>query len=258
MSAPRDQHFLTDQRIASRIAGFAAVEGRRVLEIGPGRGALTRELLRQGATVTAMELDPALVEILRNLFAAEIQDGRFEVVRGDAVRDPLPEYEIVVSNLPYSASSRIIFRLIREGFEEAVLMVQKEFARRMAAPPGTHGCGRLSVMVQTYARVRPLLEVGPSAFTPRPKVRSWVVRLTPHEPPHPITDHRLYADLVRLLFSNRRKMVRTALRGCTGIFGGERIEAVLAALPEEILVSRPEQLELRDFARIASVLAEDG
>lgn len=256
MSAPKDQHFLTNPRIASRIAGFVEVEGRRVLEIGPGTGALTRELLERGAIVSAVELDPELVEDLRVRFAVEIDEGRFEVVQGDAIRDPLPECAVVVSNLPYSASSRIVFRLLREGFEVAVLMFQKEFARRMVAPVGTPGCGRLSVMVQTYARVKPILEVGPFAFTPRPKVRSWVVRITPRDPPHPIRDHRVYADLVRVLFSHRRKMVRKALRSEPETFGEQQVGAVLDELPDEILRSRAEELSLDEFARIANVLAD--
>jgi len=256
MSVPKDQHFLTNPRIAARIAGFSEVRGRRVLEIGPGRGALTRELLERGAIVSAVELDPELVGDLRRRFAREIDEGRFEVVQGDAIRDPLPDFSVVVSNLPYSASSRIVFRLLREGFEVAVLMFQKEFARRMAAPVGTPGCGRLSVMVQTYARVKPLLEVDPSAFTPRPKVRSWVVRLVPRDPPHPIRDHRVYADLVRVLFSHRRKMVRRALRSEPETFDEQRVGAVLDELPDEILRSRAGGLSLGEFARIANGLVD--
>ena len=125
----------------------------------------------------------------------------------------LPPFETVVSNLPYSVSSTITFRLLDVGFNEGVLMYQSEFADRMVAPPGSKDCGRLSVMVQTYAAVRPCFKLPPSCFSPKPQVHSTVVRMIPREPEFPINDRGLYADLVRALFSHRRKIVRNCLKG---------------------------------------------
>jgi len=252
MSAPRDQHFLVDRRAVEKIAGFVDVSGRRVLEIGPGEGILTRALLDRGASVVAVEIDPGLVEELEVTFADDIDEGRLEIIPGDATKVDLPPFDIVVANLPYSASSKITFRLLAIGFEVAVLMYQKEFAQRMIAPPGTPAVGRLSVMVQTYAFVKPLLELSPAAFRPRPQVRSWVVRVTPHEPPHPIADRRVYADVVRVLFSHRRKTVRKGLRSGKDSFAPEVIERVIAGLPEDLLQRRPENLTLEEFALIAN------
>ncbi|MDO9540092.1 MAG: 16S rRNA (adenine(1518)-N(6)/adenine(1519)-N(6))-dimethyltransferase RsmA [Methanocalculus sp.] len=255
MRAPRDQHFLVDQSAIDRIAGFVPVTGRRVLEIGPGQGVLTRALLDQGATVIAVEIDSQLVAALQTLFSREIEDGRLILIHDDAVRCPLPEFDIVVANLPYSASSPITFRLLEIGFEVAVLMYQWEFARKMMTPAGTPDTSRLSVMVQTYAKVKPLLELPPDAFSPPPEVWSMVVKITPMNPPIPILDQKIYADLVRSLFSYRRKTVRNCLKGAKGIFGGEKIDQLISSLDEETLSVRPENLPLLRFAELANRLA---
>jgi 16S rRNA (adenine1518-N6/adenine1519-N6)-dimethyltransferase len=255
MSAPRDQHFLVDQRAVERIVGFVDVSGRTVLEIGPGEGVLTRALLDRGAEVIAVEVDPVLVEDLELIFADEIEEGRLEIIQGDAQTVDLPPFDIVVSNLPFSASSKITFRLLEIGFEVAVLVYQKEFAQRMIALPGSSNVGRLSIMVQTYASVKPLLELSPNAFSPKPQVRAWVVRLTPRDLLHPIADRKVYADLVRVLFSYRRKTVRKGLRSSSDTFEPEAIERTIADLPEDLLKKRPEDLTLDEFVMIANDLS---
>ena len=256
MRAPRDQHFLTDKNAVRRIAGLIDLEDRLVLEIGPGEGILTRELLDRGARVNAVEIDPGLVEELTLFFADEIETGRLTIVLGDAVRCDLPPFDVVVSNLPYSASSKITFRLIATGFDVAVLMYQEEFARRMVAPAGTQECGRLSIMVQTYCCVERCFDLPPQAFSPKPQVRSTVVKMHLRGPLFPIRDEVLYADVVRALFSHRRKTVRNCLRNSAGILDPVIAEKMLAALPEEILTSRPESLYLEDFATITNMAAE--
>ena len=165
----------------------------------------------------------------------------------------LPSFEIVVSNLPYSVSSRITFRLLDIGFTEAVLMYQSEFAARMIAPAGTKDCGRLSIMVQTYAVVHQCFKLPPNCFTPKPQVHSTVVKIVPREPLFPIIDRHRYADVVRALFSHRRKTIRNCLRGSGGMLDQEWVRRVITALPEEILKSRPEELYLEDFATIANM-----
>lgn len=256
MRVPRDQHFLTDKNAVRRIAGLIDLEDRLVLEIGPGEGILTRELLDRGARVNAVEIDPGLVEELTLFFADEIETGRLTIVLGDAVRCDLPPFDVVVSNLPYSASSKITFRLIATGFDVAVLMYQEEFARRMVAPAGTPECGRLSIMVQTYCCVERCFDLPPQAFSPKPQVRSTVVKMHLRGPLFPIRDEVLYADVVRALFSHRRKTVRNCLRNSVGILDPVVAEKMLAALPEEILTSRPESLYLEDFATITNMAAE--
>lgn len=252
MTAPHDQHFLIDTRAIDTIAGFVDVRGKRVLEIGPGEGPLTRALLDHGATVIAVELDPHLCVELNNRFKNEIETGRLILINGNAVKCAFPPFDIVVSNLPYSASSKITFRLLDIGFEVAILMYQKEFGQRMIALPGTPECGRLSIMVQTYATVKPLLELSPAAFRPRPKVRSWVMKITPRDPPYAIQDRSFYAKLVRELFSHRRKTVGKGLKISMDKLGAGPVTAILSSVPERILKSRPEELTLEMFAHVSN------
>jgi len=254
MKALHDQHFLIDPQAINRIADLEDVQGKRVLEIGPGNGALTRALLDRGAIVHAIELDSILCEQLADLFSEEIARGQLTVQQGDAIRCEIPPFDLTVSNLPYSASSKITFRLLDIGFSVAVLMYQSEFAERMVARAGTKECGRLSIMVQTYAAVQQCFRLPPNCFSPRPQVHSAVVKIFPREPIFPINDRRLYANVVRALFSHRRKTVRNCLKGSAGsMLAPDWVERVLAALPDEILKSRPEALYLEDFATIANI-----
>ncbi|MDD1689428.1 MAG: 16S ribosomal RNA methyltransferase A [Methanoregula sp.] len=254
MKAHHDQHFLIDTNAVNRIADLEDVRGKKVLEIGPGNGALTRALLDRGAIVHAIELDGILCEQLVVTFSEEIASGQLTLQQGDATRCEIPPFEITVSNLPYSASSKITFRLMDMGFRVAVLMYQAEFAERMVAKAGTKDCGRLSIMVQTYAAVQQCFRLPPQCFSPKPQVHSIVVKIFPRDPIFYIRDRRLYADVVRALFSHRRKTVRNCLRGSVGsMLGEEWVKRVIAALPEEILQSRPEALYLEDFATIANI-----
>ncbi|MGA2919088.1 16S rRNA (adenine(1518)-N(6)/adenine(1519)-N(6))-dimethyltransferase RsmA [Methanoregula sp.] len=254
MKAHHDQHFLIDTNAVNRIADLAEVQGKNVLEIGPGNGVLTRALLNRGAILHAIELDGMLCEQLTDTFSEEIESGQLTLQHGDATRCEIPPFDITVSNLPYSASSKITFRLLLQGFEVAVLMFQTEFAERMVAKAGTKDCGRLSIMVQTYAAVQTCFRLPPQCFSPRPQVHSTVVKIFPRDPIFFIGDRRLYADVVRALFSHRRKTVRNGLRGAVGSMLGEAwVGRVIAALPEEILKSRPEELYLEDFATIANI-----
>ncbi len=255
MKAYRDQHFLTDPRIVARIAGILEIRSRIVLEIGPGEGILTKALLERGAKVISVELDSMLADRLSHRFASEIEDGSLTIIHGDAVKVPLPHFEIAIANLPYSISSPITFRLLDIGFEAAILMYQKEFADRMMAHPGTRDCGRLSIMVQTYARASRCFDLPPGAFSPPPAVRSTVIWIEPRDPLFPVNDRKVYEEIVRELFSRRRKTVQSTLKALAGRFGKEKIDMVIGDLDPEILSSRPEALYLEDFATISNKLS---
>lgn len=254
MSAPYDQHFLTDSDAVGKIARFSDVREKTVLEIGPGKGVLTNELLELGAKVIAVEIDPRMADILRSRFKDRIDSGDLVIIHDDAVRCDYPDFDIVVANLPYSASSKITFRLLEHGFKEAILMYQKEFAQRMMALPGTPGCGRLSVMVQTRAKVMPLLNLPPRSFSPPPAVDSMVVRLTmKDELTYPVDDPDFYSVLVRELFSHRRKTLRKSLKASRTVIGEERYVKIIESLPEEMLKKRAEELTLKNFSEISNL-----
>jgi 16S rRNA (adenine1518-N6/adenine1519-N6)-dimethyltransferase len=201
------QHFLLDDRIIQRQVRLAALEeGETVLEIGPGIGNLTEEILRYGVKVVAVEQDPGFCAFLRRRFGE-----RVELIEADAVRAFLPEFDKVVSNLPYQISSPITFKLLDTGFESAVLMLQREFAERMVARPGSPEYGRLSVGVYFRAGCEIAMNVSPASFWPQPRVDSCVVRLTPRPPPFVVKDPQAFADVTKAIFSHRRKKVSNCL-----------------------------------------------
>jgi 16S rRNA (adenine1518-N6/adenine1519-N6)-dimethyltransferase len=203
------QHFLLDERVISRQVELAGLKpGETVLEVGPGIGNLTEAILATGAKVVAVEADGSFCRFLTRRFGDRIQ-----LVSGDAVKVFLPEFQKVVSNLPYQISSPIIFRLLEIGFEKAVLMVQREFAERMVARPGTRDYGRLSVGVYYRADCEIAMKVSKAAFWPQPKVESSVVVLTPRKPPFKVADEKVLHDVTKAIFSHRRKKVMNALSG---------------------------------------------
>lgn len=206
--------------MAARIAeSVQAGEGSRVVEIGPGRGALTGPLLERGFRVLAIELDRALAARLRERWRGA---DRLEVVEGDALDTTLPpaapgEVLWVVGNLPYAITSPLLFHVLDQVATAAiagmVFMIQREVADRLAAEPGTKAYGALTVGVRLVADVEPLFDVRPGAFRPPPAVVSTVVRLVPHD--RFGLDRLRRARLrrrVQALFGQRRKQLQKSLR----------------------------------------------
>jgi 16S rRNA (adenine1518-N6/adenine1519-N6)-dimethyltransferase len=213
------QNFLADPETLEAILAVAApVPGRRVLEIGPGLGFLTRGLLDAGATVTAVELDRGLAALLADELAEPIDAGRLTLIEGDALDQELnllvaPPFD-VVANLPYHITSPILHRLLGETPrpERLVLMVQREVAERIAAPPGQ--MSYLSVFVQYHAKVRIAFTVPPSAFEPSPAVDSAVIVVEPYPDDDRLPDAEAEDALWRLVqaaFRERRKMLHNVL-----------------------------------------------
>ena len=212
------QNFLADTDVLDAILGEASPQrGDRVLEIGPGLGLLTGGLLASGAAVTAVELDRGLAAFLRDRFEPALEGGGLRLIEGDALDQDLvhliePPYD-VVANLPYHITSPILHALLGEAPRprRLVLMVQREVAERIAAPPGK--MSYLSVFVQYHARVRVALRVPPAAFEPEPAVDSAVIVVEPFD-----ADDRLPAEeedqlwrLVQAAFRERRKMLHNVL-----------------------------------------------
>ena len=229
------QNFLADPDVLSAILDEAdPAAGTRILEIGPGLGFLTRGLLDAGASVTAVELDAGLARFLNEQLAPAIEDGSLQLLEGDAldldlVRLLEPPYD-VVANLPYHITSPILHALLGEAPRprRLVLMVQREVADRIAAPPGK--MSYLSVFVQYHARVRVAFRVPPEAFEPEPAVESAVIVVEPYD-----SDDRLAPEqedqlwrLVQASFRERRKMLHNVLSRQLPVEPA-RVEAALKA-----------------------------
>ena len=258
----RDQHFLVDDRILDRIAGYLpdGADTTHLLEIGGGTGGLTDRLLRVGERVTVIERDPALAGFLREEFEADVDAGRLRVIGGDAVEVDLPEFSACVSNLPYGVSSPIAFRLLPRS-RPLVLTFQREFAERMAADPSSDDYGRLSVTAGHYADVEVVEVIPPSAFDPQPEVESAVVRVTPRDPDYEVDDEAFFFDFVKALFTQRRKTVRNGIRNTAHISGLSDADAVVdavAAENEDLLRARPGSLTPSEFAALTAIAAEHG
>ncbi len=257
------QNFLVDRSVQERIVAAAALgAGDVVVEIGAGLGALTAPLARSAGRVIAIERDPDLVHVLQE---ETREGGKVDVVALDALDFDFAAAAknagralVVVGNLPYQITSPLVFAIGEAAgkgrvIERAILMVQREFAERMNAGPGSKIYGRLSVMVQQWAAVEILFHVGSGAFHPHPAVTSTVLRLVPRNAPlAAVRDETLFATVVRASFGTRRKMLRRALEPEFGRSAAE--EALERAAIEG--TRRAEELSVAYFARLTDALQE--
>lgn len=259
------QNFLVDPVISRRIVEASqATEGDSLLEIGPGRGALSELLVPLGRPLILLEMDDGLVERLRRRFGA---DEQVQIVHGDAMTvdlDALPWparvegiRRRVVANLPYNVASRIALRFLAwGGFDDATFMFQREVALRFAAQHGSRTYGALTVMARIFADPYLLFPVGPGAFRPVPKVDSHVVRFRILDRPR-IAPDRLegFEAVVRGVFQHRRKTVLNALQR---VPNHEHGPAVAREILEECDIdptARPEALDFAQFDRLAAAVA---
>ncbi|MEA1943906.1 MAG: 16S rRNA (adenine(1518)-N(6)/adenine(1519)-N(6))-dimethyltransferase RsmA [Euryarchaeota archaeon] len=238
-----DQYILIDDLVLHRIIRYADIHHRDVvLEIGAGTGVLTEELMKCAGRVIAIESDASLVRLLNQRF----KNTSAEIIHGDALEIEFPRFNKVVSNLPYSISSPITFKLLRYPFERAVLMYQYEFARRMAAAPGSKDYGKLSICVQYHADVE-LLEIVPgAAFSPQPDVRSAIVRLIPRAPEYNVLDYGFFSKFLTAIFSQRRKKLKNSIGAFTNVRD--------LGLPDDVLNKRPEELPAKRLAEISDII----
>ena len=252
------QHFLTDANIIRQIVmAVNPQDDDRLVEIGPGQGAITLPLLDAHGRLTVIEFDRDLIFPLTE---AAREHGTLRVIHRDVMQvdfTALAEDEgthddsriRLVGNLPYNLSSPILFHALDHAaaIKDMVFMLQKEVVDRMAAGPGSKVYGRLSVMLQAYCDVAPLFDVPPEAFNPPPKVDSAVVRLVPKKPEDiHVQDHKTFAAVVRDAFGQRRKTLRNAL---SNIATAEQIEA--AGIRPDL---RAEQISVDDFVQLANSL----
>ncbi|MGH7233429.1 MAG: 16S rRNA (adenine(1518)-N(6)/adenine(1519)-N(6))-dimethyltransferase RsmA [Nitrospiraceae bacterium] len=249
------QHFLIDPNIVRKIVAVAALRpDEPVLEIGPGRGMLTRALCAAARSVLALELDPQLVVYAR----AALADCRnLDLRHGDALDFPLqslPDGTVVVANLPYNVSTPLLFKLLEAHarIDRMILMLQTEVAKRLVAKPGTSDYGILSVLTQYRAEPSLAFRVSPTCFRPQPDVESAVVSLIMRQTPAvQVHDDARFTRIVRAAFAHRRKTVSNSLRD-----EGLRAELISRAMTQaDIQPSRrAETLTLAEFARLSNAM----
>ncbi len=248
------QHFLTDPSILGRIAAAGGpLDAGTVIEVGPGPGGLTRALLAAGTVrLVAIEIDPRCAAVAREIAAAA--DGRLTVIEGDALDvDPValgPAPRRIVANLPYNVATPLLVGWLARVAETPgaiagmTLMFQREVADRLAAPVGGKAYGRLSVLVQWMTKTEKLFDLPAGAFTPPPKVKSAVVRLTPNPEPPPPALFRAMERVTAAAFGQRRKMLRQSLKSVPVDLTGLGIDPT----------RRAETLSPEEFERIAAAL----
>ncbi|MCL2711693.1 MAG: 16S rRNA (adenine(1518)-N(6)/adenine(1519)-N(6))-dimethyltransferase RsmA [Methanomassiliicoccaceae archaeon] len=240
----KGQNFLIDDRVAFRQIDFASIDKNdRILEIGPGLGMLTEKLADVSGDVTVIEIDEKLADHIEGTFG-----DRVKLIRGDALEVQWPKFDRFVSNLPYSISTPVIFKLLSYNFKKAVVMVQKEFAERMVAKRGEVDYSRLTVNVYYRAECRILENVPASRFKPRPKVDSAIVEIIPRPAPFNVKDEDTFFNVVDAGFLHRRKKIRSALR-TEGIFIRE--EANIPYLDDRMEILSPE-----DIGKLADAVFE--
>ena len=252
------QVFLRDPMVVEQIVMRAQLApGETVLEIGPGRGALTGALAERATTLYAIEIERSFVEVLQQRFAGR---PHVHLIQADARRydyGQLPHPLVVVANLPYSTATHILRHLLmhRQRLSRMVVMVQKEVAERFAAATGSKSYSGLSVFFQYYAAIEPCFDVPPQAFTPNPAVDSTVLHIEPFaSPPWPSSDERFLFQLVKCAFAHRRKTLR---KNMLSVPQWQLCEADLAAIWTDLSFAstmRPQELSPKQFVALAEAL----
>lgn len=242
------QHFLTDEGIAERIARSLTGRTECLLEIGPGMGVLTKYLVDDARyRFKAIELDIESVDYLHRHYPT------LDVIEGDFLRLDLNRIFddatfSIIGNFPYNISSQILFRVFeqRNSVPEVVGMFQKEVAERVAAGPGSKTYGILSILLSAFYNIEYLFTVHENVFNPPPKVKSAVIRLTRNDVAKLDCDEKLFVQVVKTGFNQRRKTLRNALKP---------LNLPLDAVPDDLLAKRAEQLSVADFTLITNNLS---
>lgn len=256
------QHFLVDKTAIDRIVSFVQpLPGDVAVEVGPGRGALTRRLLSRLGQLTAVEIDRDLVAMLRGEFPADtlrlIESDILRLGWGDLLLKKGQQKLFMVGNLPYNITAPFLFKALDEvdHLRTAVLMLQREVARRLAARPGNKEYGQITVLLAMRAQITSLLDVDRRSFRPVPGVDSSVIKVEfAEEPRYAVQDEGRFATLVRTAFSQRRKMLRNSLRSLAAADGRDLLSALEDASGID-LTRRPEDLAVEEFALLSDSLA---
>ncbi len=252
------QAFLTHEPTADALVkALGAGHDDTVLEIGPGRGILTRRLVGCVRALIAVEIDPRLVEGLLAEFRAE---STFRVIRGDFLKYDLAQHRelLVIGNLPYNLSSQMLFRLLecRDSWRIAVLTVQREFAQRLLAQPGRKEYGAITVITDRLAERERLFNIQPSCFKPRPAVVSTALRLRRRAvPTFAVNDEELFRKVLRVCFSQRRKTIANNLLSGFGL-SRPKVEWLLSACGIDP-AARAETVPGEKFGQLATLIGSE-
>jgi 16S rRNA (adenine1518-N6/adenine1519-N6)-dimethyltransferase len=255
LTKKRSQNFLISAGVAATIVDALFPPQIRVpaevLEIGPGLGALSDALAAKASRLWLLELDRGMAEYLVNHFAGE---DRVEVLQGDALAIEWPPAARIISNTPYAITGPLVERMaVQPGVACAVLMVQKELADRMLAPPGTPGYSRLTVTTQAFFTVEKIAAVGPNNFYPVPSVASVVLRLVPRATPElPEQERAGFLEFLAHVFPHKGKMLRNGLKHWLGQEALAPLEPLLAKWGEK----RPREISPTIFLQIYQELRE--
>ncbi|WP_169730430.1 16S rRNA (adenine(1518)-N(6)/adenine(1519)-N(6))-dimethyltransferase RsmA [Salinispira pacifica] len=212
------QNFMINPDMRKKVVDcLPPVEGREVWEIGPGIGALSRELLDRSARVTMFEIDRGFIALLKELFKADIHNGSLRIVEGDASKTLFSQPErpgMIIGNLPYNVGSGIISRLLTSGFHDLpmVFTLQKEVVERICANPGTPRYGSFSVLAQYAMECRNAGNISPGSFYPAPEVSSAILRMTPEKTSCGARELAILDAVLRTLFHNRRKTLANNIK----------------------------------------------
>ena len=253
------QNFLVDQGKADRIVDALVIEkNERVLEIGPGKGVLTERILRQGAVLTAVELDRDLIPGLMERFG---ENPRFSIIENDIIKVRLSDLDgssyKIIGNIPYNISGALIDWLITNAkmIDSVVITVQKEVADRIKADPGNREYGSLSALAQMFYKVVRVFDISPGCFSPRPKVKSSVLKLTPDIKLDAAINYNEFREFVYGCFAQKRKTLVNSL-GFSGKFGKARIEKSLVSLEKRTDI-RAEHLSCLELMSLFGLLTEN-
>ena len=247
------QHFLNDSVVLDKILLHSDINNKSVVEIGPGNGVLTRELLKKANNVLSIEIDSRLKNVLEKI---KIENKNFDYIIGDILKlditshniiNKLPKERILVANLPYNIGTQIIlnFLYLKNFFSYMIVMLQKEVAERIVAQPNTKNYGRLSIIAQYLSQVSIEFEVNKTSFSPPPKVQSAVLSIVPYDQPLFNINIDILERVTQKAFFNKRKIIKNSLKDFNLDFTQLKISENL----------RAENLTLKQYADIVNFLS---
>lgn len=274
MNRSMGQNLLKSKNVIQKIIDFAEIRpDDTVIEIGPGIGNLTQEILLKPCNVIAIEKDPRMIIELNKKFH---RNPNFRLIHADILQVDLPNFDLCISNIPFNISSAIIFKLLsKPTFRRAILMVQDEFAKRIVSRPGNSNWGRLAINAQLYANVRQMMSVNKKNFIPAPKVDSAVISIQPREFQANI-DFNEWDGLIKICFSRpnrtlgatfKKKKILNLINENRNIFFGLRninpsvpIDVFISEVLNSLMIhdSRPIHLDIEDFLSLLKNFNEGG